>query len=81
MTKKKELLTKEETIQLYKFYFPPQTKSTNETLKKVYDNEEIFILRALDETTPVIILDWIRENFYTAPEDKLRSAFEAAFRA
>lgn len=73
-------LTNEEIMELYSSSFLPQTKLTNQTIKNAWEEEEIFALRAIDETTPMVILYWIRENFFTAPEMKLRSAFEAAIR-
>jgi len=77
MTKKNNF-TKEEVIELYKFHFPAQTKKSNEVLKKAFDDELIFVLRALDETSPTIIMEWIKENLFSATEEKLRGAFEIA---
>lgn len=70
----------EDAVEIYKQIFPPQTKSTNQTIKNSWEDEEIFALRATDETAPLIIMNWIRENFFTASEMKLRSAFESALR-
>lgn len=54
------------------------TKSTDETLKNSGDTEEIFVLRALDESSPTVIMFWIAYNFAILSEDKIRSAFEQA---
>lgn len=56
------------------------TKLTDETLKKVEDTEEIFVLRAMDESTPTVIMFWIAYNFAVLSEDKIRSAFEQAMK-
>lgn len=77
---KKKDFTKDEVVQLYQYHFGPQPKKKNETLAKAFDEEEIFVLRSMDETSPLIVMEWIKENMYTASEDKLRSAFEAALR-
>lgn len=77
----KELLPRPETIiKEYQKLFPSQTKSTNQTIKNAWEEEEIFAIRAQDETASMVILYWIRENFFTASEMKLRSAFESAIR-
>lgn len=78
MTKKKDFPSKDEAIDIYKLHYLTKNKRTDETLAKAFADEPIFVLRALDETSPLIIMDWIRENLFTAPEDKLRSAFEQA---
>lgn len=56
------------------------TKETDKTLQNVFADEEIFCLRALDETAPLTVLYWIRENFYTATKEKLESAFNIALK-
>jgi hypothetical protein len=71
-------LPKERILELYGEIYPPQPKSNNYTLQQSRSDEIIFVLRESDETAPWIILEWIRENIHTAPEDKLRSAFEQA---
>lgn len=43
--------------------------------------EQLFTLRAQDQTAPRTICFWIMENIETAPEDKLRHALEDALRA
>ena len=40
--------------------------------------QETFTLVAQDRTAPLIILQWIAANLETAPEEKLRAAFERA---
>ena len=50
-------------------------KNSCPTLKKVADDEPIFVLRAQDVTSPVIILEWMRCN-PQIPEGKMREAFE-----
>ena len=78
MATNKKFPTREEATEFYKFYFPVRTKKNDETLQKTFNEEPIFTLRAMDETSPLIIMDWIRENLFSASEDKLRSAFEQA---
>lgn len=46
-------------------------------LGKADDNEMLFILRAQDVTSPLIVLEWIKHNFHCSDE-KLREAFECA---
>ena len=77
MTKQK-FPSKEQATDLYKFYYTVKTKRNDETLKKADVNEPIFVLRAMDESAPLAVIDWIRENLFSASEDKLRSAFEQA---
>lgn len=47
-------------------------------LGKAKDDEMLFILRAQDMTSPTIVLEWIKLNFQTCPEEKLKEAFECA---
>lgn len=49
---------------------------------EVYANadEPLFVLRAQDRSAPHVVLEWIRCNIDTAPEKKLRAAFEQALR-
>ena len=78
--KRGDALSKERILELYQNQYPPQTANKNFVLGKAFGDEELFVLRAMDETAPVIILEWIKENYYTANEDTLRSAFESALR-
>lgn len=45
------------------------------------NGEQLFTLRAQDETAPAVIAYWILMNIDTAGEDKLRHALEDALRA
>lgn len=47
---------------------------------KAKDDEMLFILRAQDQTSPIVILHWMQMNFWTCPEAKLREAFECAMK-
>lgn len=47
-------------------------------LAKAADDERLFILRAQDISSPLVVLEWIKYNFTTCPENKLREAFECA---
>lgn len=60
--------------------FPAQTKHTSEVLAKTTDEEEIFPLRAQDWSSPATIFFWMALNATTAPEEKLRKAFESAIK-
>lgn len=73
-------LSKERILEIYQEQFPPQPKEKNYTLQQARIGEEIFVLKATDETAPWVIMEWIKENIHTANEDKLRSAFESALR-
>jgi hypothetical protein len=53
-------------------------KAIDSTLPKIPDNELIFVLRAQDQSSPLIILEWIKENFESAPYEKLQEAFTIA---
>jgi hypothetical protein len=48
---------------------------------KAADDEETFVLRGQDETMPETIAFWIMQNVSTAPEEKLRRAFETMMAA
>lgn len=45
-------------------------------LGKAKDDEMLFIFRAQDVTAPMAILEWMKINFNSLPEPKLREAFE-----
>jgi hypothetical protein len=47
-------------------------------LMKAENEEMLFVLRAQDISSPKIVLEWIKENFETCSEEKLREAFECA---
>lgn len=49
-------------------------------LAKASDNEMLFILRAQDVTSPLVVLEWMKLNFNNCPESKLREAFECAIK-
>jgi len=53
-------------------------KNTDQTLLKVKENEAIFVLRGQDVTSPVIIMEWIKQNLPYCSDEKLRQAFECA---
>ena len=53
-------------------------KGTDKCIEKAAENEMLFVLRAQDMTSPLIVLEWMKENFLSLPEDKLREAFECA---
>jgi hypothetical protein len=55
------------------------TKLTSPSLKKIGDEEEIFVLRAQDASAPRSVILWIADNLH-ASDDKLRDAFECALR-
>lgn len=49
-------------------------------LEKIPDHEELFLLRAQDESSPSVIMRWIEENLWTAPEEKIREVVEIALK-
>jgi hypothetical protein len=53
-------------------------KSTDTCLKKAAEDEMLFVLRAQDISSPLIVLEWIKQNFHTCNNDKLLEAFECA---
>lgn len=53
-------------------------KATCSTLAKVDEHEEIFALRAKDQSAPKVIALWIAENIETAPDEKLMEALACA---
>ncbi len=55
-------------------------KSTCKTLKKVGDEEEIFVLRAQDDSAPHAIMQWLIYNFGHLSDERAREAFECALR-
>lgn len=54
------------------------TKHTSRCLRKAYDDEPIFVLRAKDITSPSIIKQWVAQNIGTQPLEKLKIALELA---
>lgn len=48
------------------------------TFNKANNEEMLFILRGQDITAPRTIMNWLARNIYTAPDYKLREAFECA---
>lgn len=46
--------------------------------RKAGEDEELFVLRAQDQTMPYIIVEWIKANIQTAPRQKLIEALECA---
>lgn len=54
------------------------TKKTSPCLLKAGEDEPIFVLRAQDFTSPQLILEWIKINFDTCPNEKLTMAFISA---
>jgi len=55
------------------------TKMASTTLQKAGDDEEIFVLRAQDVSSPKLVMLWIADNLH-ASDEKLRDAFECALR-
>lgn len=53
-------------------------EGANGCLAKAKDDEMLFILRAQDISSPIVVLEWMKLNFETCPEDKLREAFNCA---
>lgn len=53
-------------------------KSTDTCIAKAAEDEMLFVLRAQDISSPLIVLEWIKENFFSCPDEKLREAFECA---
>lgn len=47
-------------------------------LGKAKDDEMLFILRAQDISSPIIVLEWIKLNFLNCPKEKLVEAFNCA---
>ncbi len=54
------------------------TKHTSKCIKNAGDDEPLFVLRAQDYTSTATVLEWIKLNFETCPNDKLESAFKTA---
>ena len=54
-------------------------KRDNPALEKIPENEEVFVLRARDQSSPRSVILWIADNLQ-APDEKLRDAFECALR-
>ncbi len=57
---------------------PTQSDSASSMNAQDGENEPLFILRGTDPSAPMAVMEWIRLNFNTAPEHKLRSAFTQA---
>ena len=54
----------------------PFTKANNECWNHAKDDEPVFVLRGQDVSSPNVVMEWISLNINTAPEEKLREAFE-----
>lgn len=48
------------------------------TLNKADNNELLFILRAQDVSSPLVVIEWIKQNFLTSDKAKLMEAFMLA---
>lgn len=57
---------------------PTENDSASSMSAQDGENEPLFILRGTDISAPPLILEWIKIHINTAPEHKLRSAFEQA---
>jgi hypothetical protein len=47
-------------------------------LAKIKADEPFFVLRAQDDSSPKMVIEWIKENFFNVGEEKLKEAFECA---
>ena len=56
-----------------------ETNDPNSTFNKAREEEELFILRGQDNSSPKVVLFWIAENLHCG-DTKLREAFEIALR-
>ena len=59
---------------------PHEIRDTNCFKRAQSRGQETFTIVEQDATGPGTILDWIDRNFATAPDAKLRDAFETALR-
>ena len=57
---------------------PTQSDTASSMMAQDGENEPLFILRGTDPSAPLVVMEWIRLNFNTASEHKLRSAFGQA---
>lgn len=48
--------------------------------KAVAKGEDTFTVRSQDYTAPSIVCEWVKQNIYTCPADKLREALERAIK-
>jgi len=55
-----------------------EVENDDSCLNQAEDNEFIFVLRGKDISSPLVVLEWIKLNFETAPKDKLKEAFNCA---
>ena len=53
-------------------------KKDDKCLKNAFDDEKLFVLMARDITSPAVVLEWIKENLYIQPDEKLMEAFQCA---
>lgn len=53
-------------------------KNSDPCLQKAFDDEQLFVLMTRDRTSPQVVLEWIKLNIETQPDEKLREAFECA---
>lgn len=54
----------------------------NTMLPRVSSDEELFILRGQDITSPVVVIEWIKQNILhpECSDEKLREAFGCALK-
>lgn len=58
----------------------PETADARVFERAAKRQQGTFTLVEQDASAPGTILDWINRNFATAPDDKLREAFDTALR-
>lgn len=53
-------------------------KKDDPCIQKAFDDERLFVLMTRDFSACKVVMEWVKENIYIQPDEKLREAFECA---
>ena len=54
------------------------TKKDDKCLINAFDDEKLFVLMARDVTSPLVVIEWIKQNIGLQPREKLFEALDCA---
>lgn len=57
-----------------------KAKDAHAYLHTCAPDDEVFVLKGIDITSPVAIAEWIKQNVGSAPPEKLHEALDCAIR-
>jgi len=53
-------------------------KKDDPCIQKAFDDERLFVLMTRDETAPLVVVEWIKNNILRQPSEKLHEALDCA---